>query len=74
MELIRLDLGLNFTGSEMIELDLFQVGLDLNWNLFGWEVTRFGIDLGLNFIWLELIRLELIWVENDPGWYLSAWN
>ena len=55
-------MGLNFTGSEMIELELFQVGIDLDWSLFGWEITGFEIDLGLNFTWLELI-----WVENDPG-------
>ena len=54
----------------MIELELFQVGIDSNWILFGWEITRFRIDLGLNFTWLEFIligidRVELIWVGID---------
>ena len=42
----------------MIKLELFQVGIDLDWNLFGFELNC----------------LALTWVENDPGWNLSGWT
>ena len=41
----------------MIELKLFQVGID-----------PVGIDLGWNWSVWNLFGLELIWVEIDSGW------
>ena len=57
---VGIDLGLNFTWLELIRLELIgleliRIGIDSDWNLFGWEITRFGFDFGLNFTWLELI-------------------